>query len=194
MGSGATTRALIVRAATDLFARDGYDATTVRKIAHRCQITDPALYYHFRSKREILDSIWHYAPEEILPVLHRAELTRDELAQDIEDRFLAWTRSVALLRVLLERALGGDERATRFRQEVLDRYRAGTLPSARRIYGEAGDLVVDTVLHAAAGLLYDTMLRYGDTFTEVVGQDSFRRRLRRLIEQALPCPHRDSQP
>ncbi len=193
MGSGANTRALIVRAATDLFASNGYEATTVKMIAARCQVTDPALYYHFRSKQEILDAIWRHAPEEILPVLHPGELSREELARDIEERFYAWTRSVGLLRVLLEQALGGNERATAFRQELLERYRAGKLPSARRLYGEAGDLILEAVFHATSGLLYDAMLEHGDTFTEVVNQDSFRRRLRRLIEQALPCPPRDSQ-
>lgn len=193
LGSGAITRALIVRAATELFARDGYEATTVKAIAERCNITDPALYYHFRSKREILDAIWTCVPADMVPVLHESSLSQDELADDIEERFYAWARSWAHLRILLEQVLSGDACATGFRQGLLDRFRAGTLPSAQALYGEAGELVLDTVFHAVCGLLYDTVLQHGDEFREVVNQDSYRRRLRRIIKQALPCQPPDSQ-
>ncbi|MBE7519701.1 MAG: TetR/AcrR family transcriptional regulator [Thermoflexaceae bacterium] len=188
IGSGATTRARIIGAATDLFARDGYEGTTVRAIAARCHITDPALYYHFRSKREILDAIWRNAPAEVVPVEHESSLSREGLVNDIEERFYAWTRSVALLRVLLGQVLRGDERATDFRRDLLERFRAGRLPSAQEIYGARGEIVLETVFQAVSGVLYDTVFQHGDTFQEVVNQDSFRRRLRRIIDQALPCP------
>jgi AcrR family transcriptional regulator len=46
---GRHTRLRIPAAASELFARHGFDGTTVRIIADSCDVTDPALYYHFRS-------------------------------------------------------------------------------------------------------------------------------------------------
>ena len=51
------TRTRILKAAMELFGRDGFDATTVRAIGERCELTDPALYYYFKSKRAVLDAL-----------------------------------------------------------------------------------------------------------------------------------------
>ncbi|NUS01482.1 MAG: helix-turn-helix transcriptional regulator [Nonomuraea sp.] len=43
--------------ALELFAERGYDKTTLQEVAERLEITRPALYYHFRTKEEILGSV-----------------------------------------------------------------------------------------------------------------------------------------
>ena len=43
--------------ALELFARDGYEAVSVRNIAEKLDITKGALYRHFKSKQDIFDSI-----------------------------------------------------------------------------------------------------------------------------------------
>ncbi|MFP5020027.1 TetR/AcrR family transcriptional regulator [Pseudonocardia phyllosphaerae] len=48
------TRAEIRAAAVDLFARRGYDATSLREIAERIGVTKAALYYHYPSKDALL--------------------------------------------------------------------------------------------------------------------------------------------
>ncbi|MEY9929046.1 AcrR family transcriptional regulator [Catenulispora sp. GP43] len=48
----------IVAAATDLFARQGYEATTTRQIVEAAQVTKGALYHWFSSKEELLTSIY----------------------------------------------------------------------------------------------------------------------------------------
>ncbi|MET9022334.1 helix-turn-helix domain-containing protein [Actinopolymorpha sp. NPDC004070] len=40
--------------ALELFAEQGYDSTSLREIADRLGVTKAALYYHFRSKEEIV--------------------------------------------------------------------------------------------------------------------------------------------
>lgn len=50
------TRARIQTVALDLFTEQGYDATSLREIAERLGVTKAALYYHFKSKEEIVDS------------------------------------------------------------------------------------------------------------------------------------------
>ena len=47
----------ILIAALNLFARDGYDAVSVSQIAGELDMTKGALYRHYKSKRDIFDSI-----------------------------------------------------------------------------------------------------------------------------------------
>jgi AcrR family transcriptional regulator len=55
---GADTRTRIQQVALDLFAERGYEATSLREIAERLGVTKAALYYHFRSKDEIVQSLF----------------------------------------------------------------------------------------------------------------------------------------
>ncbi|MCL5045152.1 MAG: TetR/AcrR family transcriptional regulator [Deltaproteobacteria bacterium] len=48
------TAAAIKAAAKELFAKHGYSATTTRQIARAVSLQAAAIYYHFRSKNEIL--------------------------------------------------------------------------------------------------------------------------------------------
>jgi len=51
------TRARIQRVALELFAERGYDGTSLREIAERLDVTKAALYYHFKSKEDIVSSL-----------------------------------------------------------------------------------------------------------------------------------------
>ena len=51
-------RERIVAAATELFGRQGYEATTTRQIVEAAQVTKGALYHWFSSKEELLTSIY----------------------------------------------------------------------------------------------------------------------------------------
>ena len=53
----ATRRDEIMQVAARIFATKGYHATTLEEIARELGITKPALYYHVRSKEEILREI-----------------------------------------------------------------------------------------------------------------------------------------
>lgn len=65
------TREKIFNAAIDLFAKDGYDRTSVRQIAKAVGLTESAIYRHYPSKEAILEAIFAYAENRIyspLPV------------------------------------------------------------------------------------------------------------------------------
>ena len=51
------TKEKILMTALQLFARDGYEAVSVRNIAEELGITKGALYRHYKNKRDIFDSI-----------------------------------------------------------------------------------------------------------------------------------------
>jgi AcrR family transcriptional regulator len=52
----ATTSAL-VDAARELFARDGYEATSLVAVAAQANVTKGAVYHHFDSKRELFEAV-----------------------------------------------------------------------------------------------------------------------------------------
>ncbi|WP_225638616.1 TetR/AcrR family transcriptional regulator [Streptomyces solaniscabiei] len=52
------TRQRIQDVALELFAEQGYEKTSLREIAERLHVTKAALYYHFKTKEEILVSIF----------------------------------------------------------------------------------------------------------------------------------------
>jgi AcrR family transcriptional regulator len=51
------TKERIMSVSLKLFARDGYEAVSVRTIAGQLGITQAALYKHYKNKRDIFDSI-----------------------------------------------------------------------------------------------------------------------------------------
>lgn len=51
-------RERILEAALELFAEQGYAASTTRELARRAGITEPVIYIHFRSKEEVLREVF----------------------------------------------------------------------------------------------------------------------------------------
>lgn len=51
------TKTEIRTVALELFGRKGYEKTSLREIAERLDITKAALYYHYRSKDELLQAL-----------------------------------------------------------------------------------------------------------------------------------------
>jgi AcrR family transcriptional regulator len=56
-GTARDTRARIQEVALELFIAEGYDKTSLREIAERLGVTKAALYYHFPTKDDIVNSL-----------------------------------------------------------------------------------------------------------------------------------------
>lgn len=69
------TREQARRVAAELFATRGYEQTSLAEIAGRLGITKAALYYHFRSKSDLLRSL-------VEPFLAEIEVLSDDLPDD----------------------------------------------------------------------------------------------------------------
>ncbi|MEV7240345.1 TetR/AcrR family transcriptional regulator [Streptomyces sp. NPDC003236] len=99
------TRQRIQDVALELFAEQGYEKTSLREIAERLDVTKAALYYHFKTKEEIIVSLF------------------EDLTQPIED-LIEWGRSqphtLETKQEIVRRysqALAGAEPLFRFMQE-----------------------------------------------------------------------------
>ena len=53
------TKEQILNNALDMFAKSGYNAVSIRDIAKTVNIKESSIYYHFRNKQDILDSLVH---------------------------------------------------------------------------------------------------------------------------------------
>jgi AcrR family transcriptional regulator len=57
MGQNVDTRTRIQQVALELFTEQGYEGTSLREIAERLGVTKAALYYHFKTKEDIVGSL-----------------------------------------------------------------------------------------------------------------------------------------
>lgn len=80
----AERRAAIVREAVRLFAEQGFRGTTTRQLAAALGVTEPVLYQHFPSKRDIYTAILEAKTLEIAP---RAGRLRELAAGDDDAAF-----------------------------------------------------------------------------------------------------------
>ncbi|HEY1570146.1 MAG TPA: TetR/AcrR family transcriptional regulator [Pseudonocardiaceae bacterium] len=87
------TRSRIQAIALELFAEQGYEKTSLREIAERLGVTKAALYYHFRTKEDIVGSLFDDFMERIDDVLVWAR----ENAVDFETRAEVVRRYAAVL-------------------------------------------------------------------------------------------------
>ena len=98
------TRERIQAVALELFTEQGYEATSLREIAERLGVTKAALYYHFKTKEDIVTSL-----------VERQVANLNELLSWVQDQ----PRSVETRREFVRRYAeqlrkGGHERLIRF--------------------------------------------------------------------------------
>jgi TetR/AcrR family fatty acid metabolism transcriptional regulator len=98
-------RRLILDAAVRVFARKGYHASRVGDIAEQAGVAHGLLYHYFRSKEELLETIFRETWRDVLDAVRSVEETdesaRDRLAGIAKILLRAWRRDPDLVRVLV---------------------------------------------------------------------------------------------
>jgi AcrR family transcriptional regulator len=79
--AGEETRAAVVAKAQELFARDGYRNVTLKMIADGCDLHSRALYYYFRTKRDLFDAALRDAIDRIGAAIATEVFQHDEAAR-----------------------------------------------------------------------------------------------------------------
>ena len=85
------TRGHIQHVALELFAEQGYERTSLREIAERLGVTKAALYYHFKSKEDIVRSFTedYFGQLDALIAWGRDQPPNPRIGHELLDRYIA---------------------------------------------------------------------------------------------------------
>jgi TetR/AcrR family fatty acid metabolism transcriptional regulator len=130
-------RRLLLDAAVRVFARKGYHAARVGDIAEEAGVAYGLLYHYFRSKEEVLETIFRSTWSDMLATVESIAATGapagEQLRKVTEVILRTWRRDPDLVRVLVREVTRSphlqrqvDEVATAFRalQSILERGQA----------------------------------------------------------------------
>ncbi|MGO4695934.1 TetR/AcrR family transcriptional regulator [Paenibacillus sp. 2TAB26] len=93
--TGSETKAEAQRVALELFTAKGFEATSLREIAEQLGISKAALYYHFKSKNDIVNSMMSSRGDEAAELL--AWAVSQEPSPDLLERtVLRWVDSTSV--------------------------------------------------------------------------------------------------
>jgi AcrR family transcriptional regulator len=90
-GRRGDTRARIQQVALELFAEQGYERTSLREVAERLGVTKAALYYHFKSKEDIVLSFTedYFGRLDALIAWGRDQPSGPATTRELLDRYIA---------------------------------------------------------------------------------------------------------
>lgn len=86
-GSEEESRALMMNAAVRVVAANGFEGFTTKKWAAEAGVAEGSLYYHFKSKNDLLDQTFLFVNKDIAEVCSKVdipELTKEELCKYID--------------------------------------------------------------------------------------------------------------
>lgn len=90
----AERRTQILQVATDVFARQGYHATSMDMIAMEAGVSKPVLYQHFESKHELFSTVMDQAVEDLANRLSSILSTVDTRAERVYESFRGYFQFV----------------------------------------------------------------------------------------------------
>jgi AcrR family transcriptional regulator len=121
------TRVRAQQVALELFAEQGYEKTSLREIAERLGVTKAALYYHFKSKEDIVHSFTddYFTEFDGLLDWARTQPRSDQARREILDRYVGMVlaghevfRFLEQNRAAVQGMHDGKERFARFRERL----------------------------------------------------------------------------
>lgn len=133
-------RGHILDVAAEVFARGGYDGSSLAELAQACNMTKPAIYHYYRSKQDILDALIMRTLEGLL-AHGRAELgPPGDAAGDLKRLMIAHARYFdANFHAFSAMLSGFGSMATRLQAQ-----------DARRVRGEYEEMIRDCIRRAIA--------------------------------------------
>ncbi|MEP7216607.1 MAG: helix-turn-helix domain-containing protein [Anaerolineaceae bacterium] len=177
------TRDRILAVACALFARRGYQGTTIRLIAKGAGVTDPAVYYYFPTKRALHDALL------VEPLIDTPLTSTSDLESAIATMvtfFTGYAASADLVRLSFREQISSTPAGVQFRRDNDATYRKLVRPFFVNYYGDEASQREDLVTFLLCGLFWDAILRYGDSFESHVRGDGFQQNLLELLRSVLP--------
>jgi AcrR family transcriptional regulator len=127
-GRRGDTRARIQRVALELFAEQGYERTSLREVAERLGVTKAALYYHFKSKEDIVRSFTedYFSRLDALIAWGRQQPPAPCIAHELFERYIAIVMDGGEVFRFLERnqaSLRGSEHGSEHGKHRFEQFR-----------------------------------------------------------------------
>ncbi len=158
----------------------------MRAIAGACGLTDPAIYYHFASKRELQSALLvepEYAHLARPPAAGGSQVR--EAVETLLSMFDQWNEQSQLMCMAFVECLEGDPQAISFSLQAMQTYEATIAQVLAPVCGSETREAVDAISRVLAGVLVDAALRYGSGLTERLETTQARSRRRNFIALAL---------
>lgn len=186
-GSDAT-RERILEAAHELFSARGFDGTTVKEIGARAGMTDAALYYYFRSKREILDAVWRIPEAQTLRDVPPGEVISPEvLDRLIDTMFDGAIAQDGFLRLVGRQVLARDRTATALRNQTMAAWRGYLRRHFETGFGpEESEEMADSLAMLILGVYLNTQIDHGAALADVFREQAFRDRVKSMAHTMFP--------
>lgn len=183
---GPHTRQQILDASLRLFSERGFARTTVRDIARQAGITDAAIYYHFESKRELLEAL--VEERGFLHSLQNLERVTADLP--LRETVMWMTRGAIhlmdenreFLRLIIMEGLGGDEAALEQYRRLIDLWERA-LSTVLTRYVAKGDLPAEAVPDLARQIIYTILMTFEDNLLGRHTQDGASAQVRRDAQE-----------
>ncbi len=182
------TRARILRAALELFARDGFDNTTVKSIAARCGVTDAAIFYYFPSKRHLLDALWRIPPGRNIRALQPSATMTEERLRELTDETLNFIAdNHELMRLMSCEALAGDDTASALQQQSRAVWRRTVHAHFTTAFdADTADIASDALHALIQGVTMRAIMESGDRMGDLCRDPGFRERLFQRARLVVP--------
>lgn len=175
----------ILAAARELFGRDGYQRTTLKQIAERCGLTDAAVLYHFRSKREILEAL--LVPPEYPTVVLPSEWDAGAFARAVVDLFYSFEGHWDLVRLIaVEGWFYEDPAMLGFGGSLERSFSTQLLPTLEKHFPSDSTEISYAITTFLQGFLLDRLMLLGPDFDEVISLPETRAHLERCVSFMLP--------
>lgn len=195
------TRALLLREATRLFARRGFEGTILDEVARRGRVTKGALYHQFRDKKSLFEAVLEARVAAVIAsVREDSALHADRLGipSRAAPRYLAGlqmlidrmcepaNRRILLLDgpVVLGRARWDALFGTRMRELIRTVFWAGF------IRGEIEEDLVDPISYMLCGALQEMALAIGQASDTEAARARFGAAASWVLERLLAPPER----
>lgn len=81
---GDATKRKILASAEKLFAHKGFDGTSIQDLARAAKVNKALIYYHFKNKQDIIDSLFEKTLEEMLLTIGNIGVNRNKGIQEAE--------------------------------------------------------------------------------------------------------------
>lgn len=109
----------IIRAATEVFAKNGFGGSTTREIAENAGISEAMIYSHFRNKQDLYTAIIDERLQESEPLYYPLDAMRNKddprvFITIVSNYLRRHSEDTTFLRLLLFSALEGHELASMF--------------------------------------------------------------------------------